>query len=86
MPDNDLTARETNDVAIARLAQRTVFGLVALMLVLVFAEFVGGGWSHTHAKFLSSGVLISLAAAIATVALAAIAALTFLAKKWSDRR
>lgn len=58
-----------------------MIALAALTLALLFAEFPGTGWSLTHPKFLTTGVLVAFAAGIAGVTLAAIGALTWLSRK-----
>ncbi len=78
MSDSDLSPAEQT---IARTAKTAVLALAALTLALLIAEFPGTGWSLTHPKFLSTGVLVALASEIAAVTLAAIAALTWLARK-----
>jgi hypothetical protein len=78
MSDTDSASPQAT---IARIAKTTVIALVALTLALLFAEFPGSGWSLSQAKFLSSGVLIALASGIAAVTLAAIGAITYLARK-----
>lgn len=78
MSDTNPTPAEQS---IARIARTSVIALAALTLALLLSEFPGTGWSLAHPKFLSPGVLIALALGIAGVTLAAIAALTWLARK-----
>ena len=69
---------ETTNQIIA-LARVVILCTLALAAILLFADFVGRGWSTPDARFLSEKVVITLVYAIAAQVIAAIAAITCLA-------
>jgi uncharacterized membrane protein len=64
---------------IVQLTRLAVIGTLGLALLLLIADFVGGGWNNPGWRFLSEKVLTTLVYAIAAEIVTAVGAITVLA-------
>ena len=75
----ETASRPETTTQIISLARFVVLCTLALAAVLLFADFLGRGWSTSDLRFLSEKVVIAFVYGIAAEVLTAIAALTCMA-------
>ena len=75
----ETASRPETTTQIISLARFVVLCTLALAAVLLFADFLGRGWSTADLRFLSEKVVIAFVYGIAAEVLTAIAALTCMA-------
>jgi hypothetical protein len=76
---SDIASRTETTTQIIRLARFAVLCTLALAAALLFADFLGRGWSTAELRFLSEKVVTTFVCGIAVEVVAAIAAVTCMA-------